>query len=99
MYRVRAVTRHRLGERVSVVHHLAVSGLDHPRLQPGHQPAGRVIEIGPVREISGHPRNSHVSLVSHSQSDGQKHPTRHPNRVITPSTQATLRFGLDIEWL
>ena len=59
VHRVRAVPGGGAGERVGVVHHPAVGGLDHPRLKPGDQPAVRVLEVGSVSKIRRHPQLPH----------------------------------------
>ena len=85
MHGVRAVPRHRLSERVGVVHHAPVSSLDHSRLQPGDQSAVRIVEIGPVSEISRHQRLQSLSVGSVRTGlmlSGQPSRTPHPARVI-----------------
>ena len=56
VHRVRAVPGGGAGEGVGVVHHPAVGCRNHARLQPGDQPAVRVLEVGSVGKIRSHPQ-------------------------------------------
>jgi hypothetical protein len=72
VHRVRTVARHRLRERISVVHDSPVSGLDHPWFQPGDQPTLGVLEIGPVTKVHRHP-NLHPATLPFQHHRAQHH--------------------------
>jgi hypothetical protein len=82
MNRFGAVPGHGLGVHVGVIHHPAVRGLDHPRLQTRDQATARILEIGPVGEIRRHPASS--SLLRYGSTLGNVTSwASHPNQVIS----------------